>query len=240
MTDRVRLIQVSKKYSKLQGAKLLSHWGWWKPVEGSRWFWSLRDVSLDIRPGQTLGVIGANGSGKTTLLRIITGVTDPTHGTVIVNGKVVSLLEIFAGMHAELTGRENIYLNGIILGMRQQEIRRKFDAIVEFAGIENFLEMPLKHYSTGMMMRVGFSVAMHVEADIVLVDESWSIGDQSFQAKSLRRLAELQQRGAALVLVTHDLEIIRKHTQQTLWLDQGNVAALGPTAEVTRTYAQKT
>ena len=233
--ERVRLEVVGKQYFRLQRMDFLSN-NRRRQGEKSRWFWSVKDVSLLLEGGQWLGVVGANGSGKTTLLRIIAGVTAPTHGTVVVNGRIVSLLELFAGMQSDLTGRENIFLNGLLLGMRRHEIRRKFNSIVEFAGIGDFLDMPLKHYSTGMAMRIGFSVGLHVEAQIFLIDEAWSVGDSAFQEKSLGRLLSLSRQGAGVILVTHDLGIIRKYATETLWLDRGSVAGFGGSGPILQSY----
>ena len=246
MTDRnsndiIRFSRVSKRFSRLQGAKFLANWGFWRKDAGSNWFWALKDVDFSIASrGQRIAIIGTNGSGKTTLLRIIAGVTNPTRGTVVVNGRVVPLLELFAGMQQDLTGRENIFINSIILGMRRHEVKKRFDAIVEFAGISKFLDMPLKHYSQGMMMRLGFSVAIHVDAEIILVDEVWSIGDAEFQEKSLRKLFEVNKRGATLIIVSHDLEIVRKLADAALWLRQGCVAGFGPASTIIDTYLQET
>lgn len=235
--ERIRLIDVSKRYWGLMGVQLLAGLALRRKAAQSHWFWALDKVNLTVAgPGKWLGIIGPNGSGKTSLLRIIAGVTQPTSGTVIVHGRIVSLLELFAGMQPDLTGRENIFLNGIVLGMRRREIQKKFDSIVEFAGVRSFLNMPLKHYSFGMQMRLGFSVATHVEAEIILMDEVWSIGDADFQSKGMERLKLLRQRGATLILVSHDLEVIRKLTEETLWLQSGRVAAFGPTDEVVRAY----
>ena len=197
---------------------------------------ALDGLNLEVRRGEVFGLLGPNGSGKTTLLRIVAGVTEPTRGTVAVNGRIVSLLELFAGMQPDLTGSENIFLNGLLLGMRRQEIQRKFKSIVEFAGVGDFLDMPLKHYSTGMAMRIGFSVGLHVEANLFLIDEAWSVGDPDFQAKSLERLGSLSREGAAVILVTHDLEIIRKHAPETLWLDHGVIADSGRSESVIQNY----
>jgi ABC-type polysaccharide/polyol phosphate transport system ATPase subunit len=238
--DRIRLEGVGKRYFRLGGSKLLAGWLFRRSSRSHDWFWSVRDVNLHIpRPGASLGIIGANGSGKTTLLRIIAGVTRPTSGTVTIHGQVVSMLELFAGMQPELTGRENIFLNGILLGMRRREIQRKLDSIVEFAGIGEFLDMPFKHYSLGMQMRLGFSLSTHVEASIFLVDEAWGIGDAEFQSKISRRLKELAANGATLLLVSHDLEILRQLADETLWLHKGETRAFGPTEEVLSSYLQQ-
>lgn len=240
--DRVRFSGVSKRFSRRKGAKLLSNWGFWrKDVSGSNWFWALEDVSLTISgPGHRVGIIGANGSGKTTLLRIIAGVTRPTSGTVAVTGRVVPILELFSGMQPDLTGRENLYLNGLILGMRRHEIRKNLDSIVDFAGVKNFIDMPLKHYSMGMMMRLGFSIATHVDGNIILVDEAWGIGDEEFQTKSQERLQALSKKGATLILVSHDANIIRQLTDEVLWLKSGRVVTFGPTDQVVEAYLQAT
>ncbi len=238
--ERIQLIDVSKGYSKQSGAKLLANWGFWRRDSDPRWFWALDQVNLSIpESGKSIGIIGPNGSGKTTLLRIIAGVTVPTSGTVIVHGCIIPLLEVFAGMQPDFTGRENIYLNGILLGMRRQEIQKKFDSIVAFAGVSEFLDMPLKHYSSGMTMKLGFSVAIHREADIILVDEAWSIGDTAFQAKSLTHLRRLHESGVTLILVSHDLEIMRQLSDEVLWLQNGRTAAMGPTNEIIPLYLKK-
>ena len=234
--QRVFLENVGKLYPRSQGIRSLIGPSRSRRKGGPNWFWSLKDVSLSLSSGKWMGVIGANGSGKTTLLRIIAGVTEPTCGTTAVNGRIVSLLELFAGMQPDLTGRENIFLNGLLLGMRRQEVQRKFRSIVEFSGVGDFLEMPIKHYSTGMAMRIGFSIGLHVEADIFLIDEAWSVGDSAFQTKSLERLAVLSRQGGAVILVTHDLEIIRKHAPETLWLDHGVAADFGRSESVIQNY----
>ena len=227
--DRIHLENISKRFSRREGAVLLANWGFWRRENvGPNWFLALDRINLTIsKSGKRLGIIGANGSGKTTLLRIIAGVTNPTNGTVAVNGRVVPLLEPVAGMQPDLTGRENICLIGAILGMRRREIQKKLEAVVEFAGVGDFLNMPLKHFSLGMIMRLGFSIAIHVDADIILVDEAWSVGDAEFQAKSLDRLRQLTTREATVIFVSHDLEIIRQQTDEALWLHQGRIAAMG-------------
>ncbi len=208
----------------------------WRLRGNPNWFWALKDVDLSLADGMSLGVIGANGSGKTTLLRLIAGVTRPTCGTLQVHGRIVPMLELFAGMQPEFTGRENVYLNGILLGMRRREIERKFDQIVDFAGVRNFLDMPLKHYSTGMGMKLGFGVAIHTDVQIMLLDEAWSIGDAEFQAKSLAQLHELRRKGITLIIVSHDLGLIQTLSDQALWLDHGLVRDFGPTQQVIDSY----
>ncbi len=234
----IQLAGVSKRFLKNQWTQHLLRLATDRHRADSDWFWALHDVNLTLsEPGKRLGIIGANGSGKTTLLRIISGVTIPSGGTVVIRGRVAPLLEPFLGMQPELTGRENIFFNGLTLGMRRGEIQRKFDTIVDFAGIKEFLDMQLKHYSLGMIMRLGFSVAIHVEADIILVDEAWSVGDAEFQTKSFERLQSLRRREeATLIVVSHELEIIRRQTEETLWLHQGKVADFGPTDRVIDAY----
>ena len=235
--NRILVENVSKRYFRLGGSKMLAGW-----LFGRRknWFWSLKNANLQVnRPGTSVGIIGTNGSGKTTLLRIIAGVTQPTAGSVTVHGRVVSMLEVFSGMQPELTGRENIFLNGILLGMRRQEILRKVEPIVEFAGLGEFLDMPFKHYSLGMQMRLGVSLSTHIEASIFLVDEAWGIGDSDFQAKSLRRLKELKQEGVTLLLVSHGPLIVRHLADETLWLHKGETVAFGPTEKIIDSYLQQ-
>lgn len=233
MTE-IRCDGVGKRYAR--GTR--ERWLWSRLAGRSPdWFWALQGVTLEIAgPGRRIGIVGANGSGKTTLLRLIAGVTSPTCGALTVRGRVVPLLELQAGTQGELTGRENIALYGTILGMRRRDIRRQFDAIVAFAGIEPFLDMPLKHYSLGMKMRLGFSVAAHVHVDIMLVDEAWSVGDAAFQARSLERLQHLQGQGVTTIVVSHDTEAIRRLTDTAIWLDGGRVMAQGPTASVLAAY----
>lgn len=235
--DRIRCVSVSKRFVRSSVETLIAHRYLRRSPQASDWFWALEGVDLTLSgSGKRLGVIGDNGSGKTTLLRIIAGVTQPTTGTVIVNGRVVPLLELGAGMHPDLTGRENIYLNGILLGMRRREVRSRFDAIVEFSGVTEFLDMPLKHYSVGMIMRLGFSVAIHVGANILLVDEAWGVGDAGFQARSFEQMRRMHAQGVSSILVSHDLAIIRRLTDETLWLRSGRVAAFGPTESVVKSY----
>ena len=237
--DSIQLIDINKRFLRGLWAQHFLHRFRGKKHAQLDWFWALERVDLVVpQSGKRLGIIGANGSGKTTLLRIISGVTTPSSGTVIVNGRVAPLLEPVAGMQPDLTGRENIYLVGIILGMRRHEVKEKFEAIVDFAGVKNFLGMPVKHYSLGMVMRLGFSVAIHMDANIILIDEAWSIGDAEFQARSFERLKQLRQRNSTILVVSHDLEIIRRHTEETLWLHQGKVAALGPSEKVLDGYLQ--
>jgi lipopolysaccharide transport system ATP-binding protein len=200
------------------------------------YIWALKDVSLDVQQGEIVGLIGRNGAGKTTLLKILTRITKPTQGRADIDGRVGSLLEVGTGFHTELTGRENVYFYGSILGMRKNEIERKFDEIVEFAGVETFLDTPLKHYSTGMQTRLAFAVAAHLEPEILLVDEVLAVGDLEFQKKCLGKMEKVSQGGRTVVLVSHQMNQIRRLCKKVVWLDSGQVQKVGPMAEVTGAY----
>jgi len=205
--------------------------------EAARTLWALRDVSFEVEAGEAVGVIGSNGAGKTTLLKILSRVTEPTAGRVELRGRVGALLEVGTGFHPELTGRENVYLNGAILGMRRSEIAQKFDEIVGFAEIERFIDTPVKRYSSGMYVRLAFAVAAHLESDILLVDEVLSVGDLSFQRKCLGKMQEQTAHGGRTVLfVSHNLASIKRLTERCIWLDHGSVHAIGPTQEIFRNY----
>jgi ABC-type polysaccharide/polyol phosphate transport system ATPase subunit len=198
--------------------------------------WALRDVSFDIQQGEVVGLIGRNGAGKTTLLKLLSRITRPTVGFAQVHGRVGSLLEVGTGFHAELTGRENIYLSGAILGMRKREIDRKHDAIVAFAEVETFVDTPLKHYSTGMQMRLAFAVAAHLEPEILLVDEVLAVGDLEFQKKCLGKMQEVSKSGRTIVFVSHQMNQIRRLCERVLWIDAGKIRRSGPTGEVIAAY----
>ena len=200
-------------------------------------FWALRDVSLDVARGQVLGLIGANGSGKSTLLKILARITRPTSGKVEIFGQVGSLLEVGTGFHQELTGRENVYLNGTILGMKTKEIDSKFDAIVQFSGVEDFLDTPVKRYSSGMQVRLAFSVAAHLEPEILLLDEVLSVGDAAFQRKSKAQMESVAKDGRTVVLVSHELESVKSLCARTVLLDHGEMVFVGPTAEALKRYS---
>jgi lipopolysaccharide transport system ATP-binding protein len=204
--------------------------------EAHRELWALRDVSFEVPPGQALGIIGPNGAGKSTLLKLIAGITVPTRGRIEVRGRVASLIEVGAGIHPELTGRENIYLNGTLLGMSRPEIAAKFDRIVEFADLAPFIDMPVKRYSSGMFIRLGFAVAAHLEPDVLLVDEVLSVGDIAFQRKSSERMRQLLQGGRTVLLVSHNLPVIQSACERALLLLNGQVAAAGPPEEAVRAY----
>jgi lipopolysaccharide transport system ATP-binding protein len=199
-------------------------------------FWALKDISLTVKSGEVLGIIGHNGAGKSTMLKLLSGVLKPTKGSIHVNGKLSALIEIGAGFHQDLTGRQNIYLNAAILGMKRSEITRKFDQIVAFSGLEEFLDTPVKRYSTGMYARLGFSVASHVDPDILLVDEVLSVGDYAFQNRCVDRMKEIVSNGAAVVFVSHNLHSIVDLCTRAMMLDHGTVVSEGAPQDVIRSY----
>ncbi len=200
--------------------------------------WALRDLTLSLKRGESLGLVGRNGAGKTTTLRLLAGITRPTRGRVKTRGRVASLLNVGAGFHPELNGRENVLLNGVILGLSRAEIRARYDAIVKFSGLDPaFMDTPVKHFSSGMYARLAFSVAVHVDPDILLVDEVLSVGDAAFQDRSLRRMLEFRDQGrAAIVFVSHNLAAIELMCQRVVWLDNGVACATGPTSDVLTAY----
>jgi lipopolysaccharide transport system ATP-binding protein len=203
-------------------------------------FWALKDVSFEVKQGEVLGIIGRNGAGKSTLLKILSRITDPTAGRVILRGRVASLLEVGTGFHPELTGRENIYLNGAILGMSRAEIVRKFDEIVAFAETEKFLDTPVKRYSSGMYVRLAFAVAAHLEPEILVVDEVLAVGDAKFQKKCLGKIDEVsRQEGRTVLLVSHNLAAVAEMANRALLLDSGSLAVDGPVAEAVSTYLSR-
>jgi lipopolysaccharide transport system ATP-binding protein len=201
------------------------------PIGGDT-LWALEGVTFDVEPGEVLGIIGRNGAGKSTLLKILSRITDPTSGRVELRGRIGSLLEVGTGFHPELTGRENVFLNGAILGMRRSEIARQFDAIVAFAETERFVDTPVKYYSSGMYMRLAFAVAAHLEPEILIVDEVLAVGDAAFQRKCLGRMDQVAHGGRTVLFVSHNLDAVRRLCRRTLLLHQGKVEALGPTTEV--------
>jgi lipopolysaccharide transport system ATP-binding protein len=198
--------------------------------------WALREVSFELRRGQVLGVIGRNGAGKSTLLKILSRVTEPTEGYAEIHGRVGSLLEVGTGFHPELTGRENIFLNGAILGMRRAEIERKFDEIVSFAEVETFIDTPVKRYSSGMYLRLAFAVAAHLEPEILVVDEVLAVGDAEFQRKCLGKMSEVAKEGRTVLFVSHNMSAIARLTEDTIVLEQGIIICSAPTAEAIDFY----
>jgi ABC-type polysaccharide/polyol phosphate transport system ATPase subunit len=198
--------------------------------------WALRDVSFAVDPGSAIGLVGRNGSGKTTLLRLLSGIVKPTSGRVAVGGRIGSLLELGAGFHPDLTGRENVYLNGSIHGLRRAAIREKLDEIVSFAGLEDFIDLPVRTYSSGMYMRLGFAIASHIEADVLLLDEVFAVGDEAFQRKCFGKIFEFKQRGGTIVFVSHDAGAVERLCDRAVLLSDGRVAFDGPTHEAVIAY----
>lgn len=203
-------------------------------------FWALQDVSLTVAKGATVGVIGSNGSGKTTLLKCLTGIYTPERGSVHIEGNVAALLELGAGFHAELSGTENIYLNGSILGMSKREIDNKFDSIVEFAGLEQFIDTPVKNFSSGMVVRLGFSIATHVEPEVLLIDEILAVGDQAFQRKSTEKIEQFRRDGRTILVVSHSLGLVQQLCDTVVWLEKGHVKMTGPASDVIAEYTGTT
>lgn len=202
-------------------------------------FWALKDISFDVEQGETMGIIGANGAGKSTLLKIVSRITPPTSGEIKLRGKVASLLEVGTGFHAELTGRENVFLSGAILGMTKKEIVKKFDEIVEFSGIEKFIDTPVKRFSSGMYVRLAFSVAAHMDPDILLVDEVLAVGDAEFQKKCLAKMEEVTKKtGRTILFVSHNMAAIQNLCKRTLLLEKGEIKKIGETEGVIKEYLQ--
>lgn len=203
-------------------------------------FWALKDVSFNVGQGEAIAIIGKNGAGKSTLLKILSQITQPTEGRIEINGRIASLLEVGTGFHPELTGRENIYLNGTILGMTRKEVAAKFDEIVEFSGVGKFIETPVKHYSSGMYVRLAFSVAAHLEPEILVIDEVLAVGDVEFQEKCLGKMQEVSREdGRTVIFVSHQLGMISKLCKRAILLENGKIIQDGKTADVIRTYLQK-
>lgn len=204
-------------------------------------FWALKDINLQIEPGERVGIIGRNGAGKSTLLKIISRITPPTTGEAFIRGRVGSLLEVGTGFHPELTGRENIYLNGSILGLKKAEINRQLDAIIDFSGVEKFIDSPLKHYSSGMQLRLAFSVAAHLEPEILLIDEVLAVGDLEFQKKCLGKMEEVsKQHGRTILFVSHNLSYISGLCDKAILLDKGELITQGATSSVISEYISRT
>lgn len=199
-------------------------------------FWALRDVSFRVERGETLGIIGENGSGKSTTLKLISRIIEPTLGTIEVNGRVSALLELGAGFHHDLTGRENIFLNASILGFQRREIQERLEEIVAFSELERFIDIPVKHYSSGMLMRLGFAIAIHVDPDVLLTDEVLAVGDEAFQRKCLEKIGQLQRAGKTILFVSHSMDAIRSLCDRVLWLHEGQVQAIGDPEEVVDAY----
>jgi ABC-type polysaccharide/polyol phosphate transport system ATPase subunit len=240
--DRVQFEAVSKRY--LLGERLNAREALVAAArrtvrrrsETPKDLWSLRDVSFSVPDGEALGIVGRNGAGKSTILKILAEITSPTSGLSRTRGRVAALLEVGTGFHPELTGRENIFLNGAILGMSRRDLVRRFDQIVEFAGTERFLDTPIKRYSSGMQLRLAFAVAAHLEPDVLVVDEVLAVGDAEFQRKCVGRMAEAEQEGRTLVFVSHDLETLIRLCRRGLWLDAGRIRESGSAETIVRRY----
>jgi len=198
--------------------------------------WALRNIGFTIDEGEVVGIIGRNGAGKSTLLKVLSGITYPTSGRIDVTGRVSSLLEVGTGFHEELTGRENVFLNGAILGMRKKEIMRKFDEMIAFAGVEKFVDTPIKRYSSGMKLRLGFAVAAHLESDVLMIDEVLAVGDAGFQKKCLKAMDDLRSGGRTVLFVSHNMSAIENLCPRTIWIDEGELREDGDTKDVIRAY----
>jgi ABC-type polysaccharide/polyol phosphate transport system ATPase subunit len=209
-----------------------------RPGDG-REFWALQDFCLEVKAGEAFGIIGHNGAGKSTALKLLSRIMRPTKGKIVVNGRLSALIEVTAGFHPDLTGRENIFLHGAILGMSRREIRSKLDQIVSFSGVEEFIDTPVKRYSTGMFARLGFSVAAHVDPEVLIVDEVLSVGDYPFQAKCVARMKEVIRSGTTVLFVSHNLKNISEFCDRCLMLERGRTVAMGPAHEVVSTYLQQ-
>jgi lipopolysaccharide transport system ATP-binding protein len=210
--------------------------GLFKRSETKEEFWALKDISFSVAPGESLGIIGRNGAGKSTLLKILSRITPPTRGRIICRGRIASLLEVGTGFHQELSGRENIYMNGSILGMKKREIDSKFDEIVDFSGTEKFLDTPLKHYSSGMQLRLAFAVAAHLEPEVLIIDEVLAVGDAEFQKKCLRKMNDVVKKGNTILFVSHNLSALQNLCKTALLLSGGKIHSAGPVSTIIDNY----
>jgi len=234
----VKFENVSKRFKR--GRKLLLKEAlvdMFKP-SSTEWFWALKDVDFIVSKGESVGVIGPNGSGKSTILKLISGFMVPDKGKITVSGKVSPLIELGAGFHPELTGAENLILNGVILGLTRKEVEKRFDSIVDFAEIGDFINTPVKHYSSGMYMRLGFSIAVHTDPDILLIDEILAVGDSNFQIKSFDKMQEFKKRGISIVFVSHNLETVKKFCDRVIYLENAEVRGDGEPREIIEMYTK--
>jgi len=233
----VEVNRVSKRYLIREPSSDDSKGGVWQKLLRKRSeFWALRNVNFTISRGEALGIIGHNGAGKSTILKLLSSITAPTSGEIVIEGRLAALIEIGSGFHPELTGRENVHLNGSLLGMRRREISAKLDSIVQFAGVEHFIDTPVKHYSSGMYLRLGFSIAAHLDPEILLLDEVLAVGDAAFQAKCLDRVTELKRNGTTIVFISHNLHAVSRLCARTLLLRRGEIVSDGPTQDVIAEY----
>ena len=236
----IRLDRVSKQYRLRTPGSSPRRWYSGAFRTRSSGMWALRDISFQVRQGEALGIVGHNGAGKTTILRILSSITTPTEGEITVRGRLAALVDVSSGFHPELTGRENIDLHGAMLGMRRSEIRNKLESIIEFSGVGQYIDVPVKRYSSGMHVRLGFAIAAHLEPDILLLDEVLAVGDAAFQAKCLDRIAELRKAGRTIVFISHDLAAVYRLCDRALLLNHGRIAADGPPRQVIDEYQQMT
>lgn len=199
-------------------------------------FWALKDVSFEIKKGETVGIIGNNGSGKSTILKLIAGVMFPTNGKINVNGRISPLIELGAGFHPELTGRENIYLNGTILGLSKKQIDERFKEIVDFSELGDFIDTPVKHYSSGMYMRLGFSVAVHTDPEILLIDEIFAVGDSEFQKKCFRVMEEFKKKNVTILFITHDMQTVESFCEKAIYIEKGHLECIGNVKQIIKQY----
>lgn len=238
----LRFESVSKRYRIRSGPDAAAETGLISRLRRSKLsrsdFWALRNVSFEVQEGESLGIIGHNGAGKSTVLKLLSNISTPSKGQITINGRISALLEVGSGFHPELTGRENVYLSGSILGMRRAEITNKLDSIIEFAGVRQFIDIPVKRYSSGMFVRLGFSIAAHLDPDILLLDEVLAVGDYAFQEKCKQRIAEMHRQGTTMVFISHDLNAVRSVCQRVLLLQRGEVVAEGSPDEVIRKYTE--
>jgi len=235
---RERYTTLRDRVNKLASAPFRALRGRGEHSEQNPWFWALKDVSFEVRPGEVVGIIGRNGAGKSTLLKILSRIAEPTEGEADVNGRVGSLLEVGTGFHPELTGRENVYLNGAILGMKRSDIARKFNEIVAFAEVEKFIDTPVKHYSSGMYMRLAFAVAAHLEPEILIVDEVLSVGDAAFQKKCLGKIGDVVHEGRTVLFVSHNMSAVGALCERVLLMRQGRLTFDGPSSAAIARYLQ--
>jgi len=212
--------------------------GFGKSEEADQFIWALKNVSFEVRRGEVVGVIGKNGAGKSTILKILSRITEPTEGYAEIHGRVSSLLEVGTGFHLELTGRENIYLSGAVLGMKKRDIDRHYDEIVAFSELERFISTPLKYYSSGMQVRLGFAVAAHLEPEVLLIDEVLAVGDAAFQRKCLRRMEEVTRGGRTILFASHNMDAIQSLCRKCILLENGTILAKGEPKEVVSTYLE--
>jgi lipopolysaccharide transport system ATP-binding protein len=209
-----------------------------RPPSDEEVLWALRDISFEVAEGEVVGLVGPNGAGKSTLLKVLSRITEPTEGRAVLHGRVSSLLEVGTGFHRELSGRDNVYLNGAILGMRRREIDAKFDEIVAFSGLDTFMDTPAKRYSSGMIVRLAFAVAAHLEPEILLVDEVLAVGDAEFRKKCVGKMGKVAKSGRTVLFVSHNMAVVREVCPQSLWIDHGRIQRFGPSSEVIREYLQ--